>query len=338
VWASYVNATGGVAGHPIQAIAEDSGSDPNKALSEVQDLYQNHHIIALVADMSPLTNAGFRSYVEKVGLPVIGGDCGSVTWNLSPLFYPTCAQTDTAYREIAQLSKTRGDKFAFMYCLEAQTCAEGKTDMVDRGYARQAGLTLVYSAQISLTQVDFTSQCLAMKSAGATVVDLVADPSTVQRAGTSCSRQGYNPIWVQSQASVSATSQQLPGLGNLAVQNSVFPFAGVSGVPAIDEFKAAFAKYDPGEVPGPANANGWAASELFAKLVTIAAQTNPTITSPSLRQAATTLHGETLGGLTAPMTFPAGQPAPDVKCYFVTETSNGGAWVAPDGDKPRCVS
>jgi branched-chain amino acid transport system substrate-binding protein len=260
-----------------------------------------------------------------------------VTWNLSPLFYPTCAQTDTAYREIAQLSKTKGDKFAFMYCLEAQTCAEGKTDMVDRGYAKQAGLDLVYSAQISLTQVDFTSQCLAMKNAGATVVDLVADPSTVQRAGTSCARQGYNPWWVQSQASVSATSQKLPGLGNVAVQNSVFPFAGVSGVPAIDEFKAAFAKYDPGEDPGPASANGWAASKLFEKIVTIAAQTNATITSQSLRQAAATLHGETLGGLTPALTFPAGKPAPDAHCYFVTIATNAGEWAAPDGDKPRCV-
>jgi branched-chain amino acid transport system substrate-binding protein len=48
------------------------------------------------------------------------------------------------------------------------------------------------------------------------------------------------------------------------------------------------------------------------------------------------LRGETLGGLTPPLTYAAHQPTPPITCYFVMRIS-GGRWAAPNGGEHRCL-
>jgi branched-chain amino acid transport system substrate-binding protein len=134
---------------------------------------------------------------------------------------------------------------------------------------------------------------------------------------------------------VSGTTNTEQGLSNLVVGLPTFPFAGVHGNPAVDEFTAAMAKYDAGDPIGPAASFGWAGAKLFQRVAEIAAAKGP-ITPASLKAAAYTLHHDTLGGLTAPLTFTKGKPAADFKCTFMI-SGKGGHWTAPIGLKQICA-
>src|SRR4051794_33689220 len=172
-WVGDVNARGGVNGHKIRLIVKDSGSDPNVALSEVRACVENDGAVALVGGMATLTAGGFRSYLESKGVPSIGGDCGSAVYNDSPVFFNQCAAPQTSIWAItyeAAHAGTANNKFGFLYCQEARACADGRTWIVDDKYAERNGLDLAYTKQISLTQLDFTSECTAMKAANVTTV------------------------------------------------------------------------------------------------------------------------------------------------------------------------
>lgn len=47
------------------------------------------------------------------------------------------------------------------------------------------------------------------------------------------------------------------------------------------------------------------------------------------------IEGETLDGLTPPITFIPGKPAPDIKCVYYVRLGERG-WSAPNGTKYSC--
>jgi ABC-type branched-subunit amino acid transport system substrate-binding protein len=342
-WVGDVNARGGVAGHQIRLIVKDSGSDPNVALSHARACVENEGAVAIVGSMMPLTGRGMMAYLESKGVPAIGGDCGASFWNDSAVFYNQCPAVETSYWYLAYEAAHSGaanKKFAVMYCQEAQTCAEGKKWMIDQKFPEKNGLELAYTKVISLTQLDFTSECSAMKSAGVTSAAVVADPSTMQRLGQSCSRQGFNPIYVEPYASVAVDSPQKAGLGNITLGMPVMPFCCVAGKDAqnanYQRYLTANQRYGGGKPASPATALGFTAGLLFESFLQHVAKTTATVTPAALLKAAGGIKNDTLGGVVPPITLTAGQKTPDSKCWFVMQARSGGQWTAPNGLKMTC--
>lgn len=342
-WVGDVNSRGGVAGHQIRLIVKDSGSDPNVALSHARDCVENQGAVAIVGSMAPFTSRGLMPYLQSKGVPAIGGDCGSSAWNDSPVMFNQCAAVPTNYWSLAAEAARSGaanKKYAFLYCQEAQTCAEGKKYMIDEKFATQNGLELAYSKQFSLTQLDFTSECSAMKSAGVTAVTIIADPSALQRLGQSCARQGFNPIYSLSYGSVYPDTPTKAGLANIRLAMPVAPFCCLTGKdaenPAFTRYTTAFQRYGGGKPLGPAGVIGYTAGLLFERFLTEVAETTPTVTSPALLKAAGGIKKETLGGLVAPVTLTPGQKTPDARCWWFMEAKNGGTFTAPAGLRSTC--
>jgi branched-chain amino acid transport system substrate-binding protein len=342
-WVGDVNAHGGVAGHQIRLIVKDSGSDPNVALSHARDCVENQGAVALVGSMAPFTSRGMMPYLQSKGVPAIGGDCGSSAWNDSPVMFNQCPTVETNYWMLAveaAKANTPNKNFAFLTCQEAQTCAEGKRWMIDEKFPEKNGLKLAYTKVFSLTQLDFTAECSAMKSAQVTTVLSVADPSALQRLGQSCARQGFNPIWVQPYASVNPDTQTKAGLANIILTMPVMPFCCIAGKdaqnPAYQRFVTDFQRYGGGKPAGPAAPIGFTAGLLFERFVHEVAKTTPTVTSAALLQAESGIQKETLGGAVGPMTLTPGGKTPDSKCWFTMVAKDGGAWQVPQGLKPTC--
>jgi branched-chain amino acid transport system substrate-binding protein len=342
-WVGDVNAGGGVNGHQIRLLVKDSGSDPNVALAEVRGCVENDGAVALVGSMATLTAAGYRSYLESKGVPSIGGDCGSSVYNESRAFVNQCAAPQSSIWAIAYEAAhagTANNKFGFLYCQEARACADGKTWIVDDQYATKNGLDLAYTKQISLTQLDFTSECSAMKAAGVTTAMAIVDPSGLQRMGQSCARQGFNPRWVQLYASVNSDTQTKPGLGNIRLQLPTMPFCCLTGKdaenPTYKRYVTAFARYGGSRPAGPAAPLGWTAGLLFERFLDVVGKTEATVSSAALMKAAGGIRHETLGGLVPPINLTSGAPTPDSKCWFVMQATDGGAWQTPNGLRTAC--
>jgi branched-chain amino acid transport system substrate-binding protein len=334
VWAKYIDNNGGLFGRQVQVIVEDDQGDPSQYDSDIQGCVQNDHVMAFVENAAALTIASGDQYLRSVNVPIIGTACANDIDDTSPVIFPQCPTVaDEYYADIRNaVLNGGGTKLAFLYCQEAQTCAEGKTDLVDNGLASQAGAQIVYSAQVSLAQPDFTSECLGAEQAGATMMFVLEDPTGVERAAQSCAQQNYYPVYAQGSATVFQNTPSQPGFKSLDVSLPTFPFTSGSGA-AAQLFQQVMKEYY-GKAPGPAEAMGWAAAEEFQLAATKAAQMFKSITPANLIAALRTFTDETLGGLTVPLDFSSGHATPP-NCWFAVKAVNG-SWVTLNNGQYTC--
>ena len=336
VWGSWVNQHGGLCGRQVQVIVVDDHSDPAQYRAALQDLVENRHVVAF-SNAATLTAEAGISYIESVRVPVIGSACANEPEFASAMYYLVCAHpADLTYgtAKNAALFGPASHRLAIVTCRESAACgSQIQSTLVAQGGAQRAGMTLVYNAQASIAQPDFTSECQGARAAGGDVFGVFLDPASMRRLGRSCERQGYLPTYTQVAATVDASLPTEPGLGNMLLVSPTFSFVDAS-TPAEQEFQQAMASLY-GSAPGPAESQGWAHGKLIERAATIAAQTSGSITSATLIDALHTLHDETLGGLTVPVTYPAGGPGIYPACWFAMEAVDGN-WTTLNAGQPVC--
>jgi branched-chain amino acid transport system substrate-binding protein len=341
VWARAVNAQGGVACHPVTVVADDDGADPSKAQASVQDLVQNKHAVAILGSFVQLSFAGFRSGIESQNVPAVGGDLGDPNWNASRMAFPQGgnirAQIIGAYK---QANEQGHKKIALLYCVESSICSNAKKVTIDEHGAAKAGSTVVYSAQVSLTQSDFTAQCQNAKNAGADMIAAAVDGSATIRIARSCSALNYHPVMTTGAQAIGASQAQDPGLeaNTLGIASSVAPWSNNDN-PAEAAFQTAMKTYAGGTPTDGPSIIAWTSGQLFAAALSKLgdAAVNSPVTSAMVLKGLGMIKNETLGGLIPPLSFSPGQTAaPEGRCvYYVLLTKDG--WSGPRKSTPVCI-
>jgi len=332
-WSKWVNAKGGINGHPVQLYVADDGGNEARSVSIVRDLYENKHIIALVYYGSGSAVA-VANYAKSVSLPIIGGVTVEAVWNQNPMMFPASASTDGHFWGAAKLALDAGaKKVATVYCTEVSSCQQSNDTFVK--YAKELGLEVVYQGRISFTQPDYTAECLQMHNAGAQAVVPVTENSSIVRLAQSCDRQGYKPTW-----DLSTTNDgmvKLPQFDNAIGAVISFPWFLHGDSPAIAEYTQALQKYAPGRVDDGVDfqSGAWVAGKLFERA---AAKVSDNPTKDEILEGLWAMRGESLGGLLPgglARTFTRNQPTPETFCVFDPRIQ-GGKWVAPRGTTPIC--
>jgi len=322
-WVNWINARGGINGHPIQLYVADDGNDPARSLAIARDFVENRHVIALV-NFTPADGAevAVSEYAEEQGIPIIGGGGFNDVWWESPVMFPISpANVPWAYAR-AKVSADLGfEKVAVVHCVEASVCEAQANDW--EVAANQLGLDVVYSAGSSLGAPDYTAECLNAQSRGAESIYVILDANSVGRMAVSCARQGYRPTFVLA----GGGDPVVPELEGAVSMAGSFPWFLTSGTPALEEWGEALNTYAPGTARNAFAAHGWVAGKL---LELVAAGVSETPTSDDLFRGLWRLRGETLGGLSIPLTYTEGQPAARGGCAFLIQVSDG-RWTAPNG-------
>jgi branched-chain amino acid transport system substrate-binding protein len=339
-WAQAVNARGGLACHPVVLYQDDDGGDASRAAAQVQDLVQDKHVQALVGILDPAGFKGIVSAAQHAGIPLIGGDGIDFAWTANPLLFPTGAGTPDLIRIMLQQTVSLGrTKGGMLYCVEVSACTDAAA--LVSAQAPKVGLDLVYSSPISVTQPDYTAQCLNARDAGVQVLGLAADGSTVGRIARSCAAINFHPLLLASALTFVPETSQDPEVrrDGVITAGAVAPWV-AQDTPGLREYHDALARYAPDATTSGMSIQIWAAGKLLqATIADLGAKawTVP-ITTADLLTGLGAVHHETLGGLTPPMTFtPGQQAAPPIRCaYFELLTDKG--WTAPDGSKPICAS
>jgi branched-chain amino acid transport system substrate-binding protein len=332
VWAKAVNAKGGIAGHPVQVIVVDDQSDPARYRQILQDLVENKKVIAFVGNGTSQTVQAGTEYLEKVRVPVIGSGDGSPAWRSSKMQFSVAGSADAlVYGDFAIAKKLGKPKIAVLSCVEASSCTSWKA--TSKKYAPKVGVTLAYEADISIAQNDFTSECLGARNAGAEVMAVIADGNTAYRAARSCSQQNYHPKYIM--AAAQDADLQKPDLEGAIGAMHTFPFFGVPGNPAADEFSNALKRYGADEGKAMYLATGYASGKLFeAAFLKGIGKGKPT-SAGVLAGLWGLPKGETLGGVVLPISFHKEAANEQAFCYYHAEIKSK-KWTAPDGMKPTC--
>jgi branched-chain amino acid transport system substrate-binding protein len=332
-WAAYTNAHGGLNGHPVHIYSEDDGGDPSANLTDVQQEVTQDHVIAFVGNLVPLTASASVSYLQQQNIPVIGGDSSSAQWWQSPMLFPQASyiggESDQSIRSAVAAGYT---KIGILYCIEDPTCAAGYNALVQQGGAKAAGANPVYSASYSLTQPDFTAQCLAAQQAGATMIYFAGDGDSLVRLARDCSAQAYKPIYDADSIGVTASVQADSLLNGLLSTQSNFPWTD-SYTPAQAAYQSAMKTYAPSVAGSATTAAEWAAGMLA---VAADQYLGATPTSAEFLQGLWAIKNNNLGGLAPPLTFNAhGLPTPS-QCYFQMILKNG-QFSDPNTGTSKCM-
>ena len=112
------------------------------------------------------------------------------------------------------------------------------------GGAKADGADPVYSASYSLTQPDFTAQCLAAQQAGADVLFFAGDGDSLVRMARDCAAQNYKPLYMAASIAVNTAVQWDPLLNGLISTQSNFPWTD-SYTPAQATYQQAMKTYAP---------------------------------------------------------------------------------------------
>jgi branched-chain amino acid transport system substrate-binding protein len=336
-WADTVNAAGGINGHHVQVILDNDGSNPGTALTDVENLIQSDHVIALV-DISNLDET-FASFVKSHDVPVIGINTSETPMFSNSAFYPQAQTEDALFASVIDSAKSAGaTNLGLLYCAEAVQCQEAIAPL--KAATKALNLPLGYSGEISATAPSYTAQCVAAQQAHITAL-FVADIAVVAaKVAQDCSQQGYHPVYVLDGEDLTGSFATTAGLkDNLVGPSPNVPF--YASTPAVTAMNAALDKYYPGLRENTAVYNefsmgSWVAGLLFqaaAKAGGVGAN-GTTPTAAQVIKGLTSLKGETLDGMAPPLTFVPGQAHP-VDCWFTYALKNG-KFSLPNGTSTTC--
>lgn len=328
-WAASVNDTGAMGGKKVQLHVYDDAGDASKALLDVQQMVQKDHVVAIVGDAT--TTTSWETYIGQQGIPVIGGSPVEAAFMSNPDFYSTGGNIIADYYGTLKIAKESGSKFADLYCAEAPVCQQAVAVM--KPIAANLGTNIVLTQTASASAPDYTAPCQSLKSSGADAYALTLALSVEQRVIAACTQQGVKAQPVLTFV-VSSQMAGTPSLNGTKVVDSVFPFFDES-TPARKAFHDALRKYAPnvGDDLVPEDAAVWSGAKLFEAAVQ--ALGKQPVTANSVTKALDSMSGQTLGGLTPPLTFSAGKPALD-NCYFSYQIS-AGHFTTLNGGQPECA-
>ena len=333
-WVSATNASGGINGHPVQAIYLDDLNTPSTALTNAEQLVNQDHVKAIL-DLSDDQESTWAKVPDAAKVPVIG-QAESPTFGTDANFYSVGTTVEPLiWGELKAASLAKVSKVGALYCAEIASCSE--TVPLITSVGKPLNISLAYSAKVSSSAASYTAQCLGAKGAGANGATVVAASNTALNVAASCATQGYKPVWV-----TTAGEMTTPWLQQSAVNGAIGDVQDApwfdDSIPATKAMQAAIAKYSPGVTSGAAfgavASIGWAAGLVFGYA---AEQAHLTPSSPStdVITALDTVNNNTFGGFTPPLTYTAGKPA-QVPCSFIAGIS-GGKWTEPIGLKTVCM-
>ena len=336
VWQAYVNAHGGLNGHPVHVYIEDDGADPSTSVSDVEQEVTSDHVIAFVGNLVPLTATASVSYLQQKNIPVIGGDASSATWWQSPVYFPQGGSDIGDYQAVFTIKAAvaRGDtKMGVVYCVEDPTCSNGIQPLIQPGGGQAAGVTTVYSSSISITQPDFTANCLNAKQAGANFIYFAGDGDSLRRMADNCAAQGYKPLFVGDSIAITANLASDPNLNGLLAGQTNFPWVD-NYTPAQAAYQQAVKQYDPQLASSATTAAEWTAGMLA---VAASSALTATPTSAEFFQGLWGIKNNDLGGLAPPLTFNANAAATPTNCFFLMTLQNG-QYIDLNKGASQCVS
>jgi branched-chain amino acid transport system substrate-binding protein len=324
-WAAYMNAKGGINGHPVRVILGDDNADPARTLALVRQMVERDKVIAFLNEYS-FTLSAATKYLEEKQIPVIGSIGGDAAGDHSPMVFLPLVGPDKGQAWGFLLTiKTQTDKkkLGLIYCREAATCA------VQMGSFKKLlpweGLTSVYEAQVSLAQPDYTAEMLQAQRAGAEVIVSLVDSASVARLAQSAHRQGYNPIF----SGTYNLNQDLIYAGGKEVEGLILtsrtpPW---DSSPRMQFYRDAMDRYQPKAYRGDLGGGVFVAGKLLEEKIGPLIGEPPT--TAQILEGLYALSNEKLGGLLPGVGFIHGEHFGTNQCVVPVRLT-GGKFVAHD--------
>jgi ABC-type branched-subunit amino acid transport system substrate-binding protein len=334
VWVKWKNNHGGVNGHPLRHLITDDAGDPARYNAAVRQMTEEQGAIAFLHNTIGFAG-GDLGYITQKRMPVIGHEGGTDFVYDNPfVFTPAASGSTYAYAGGAAIGSVTipagKKKLGVLACSDVKLC-DNFFKVLTGPEGKEIGFEVVYQARPSLTQPDYTGECISARQAGAEVVITILDNNSMLRVARSCARQNYKPTYGFFDNVTLPSVAQDPNVDGAVVAAKAPPWV-AKDLPGLAEIHQAFAEVVPGVEVNGAHVNGWVSAKTFDE----AARNLPDKpTSEDVLNGLWSFQGNDLGGLTYPLTFPKMGNSPKKACWGVV-VIQAKKFHAPKGSAVTC--
>ena len=320
-WQEWVNANGGVNGHPVEIVFRDSANDPAKAAAVAKELVEQEGVISIALSDTSVEDA-VGPYLQEQRVPVIGSfGFSSNVWGKLDNFFPLKTSVLAIVAGPVLAAKLDGaTTFGAVVCAENSSCAQAEE--LYKPLMESMGIGYAGLAKAGFEEPSYTAQCLALMGNGADYIQINLTTVGATRLVKDCIDQGYTGTFgLANGTALASAMSELPAEANVFGVIDGFPWWVTDG-PAAD-FHAAMdaAGLTDADFGNSAETALWASLEMFR---TVMADAPDAPTRDDVFAAIYSVKDEDLGGLLPQtVTFSEGQVAPALDCFWYYRYSNG---------------
>jgi branched-chain amino acid transport system substrate-binding protein len=335
-WVRHQNKEGGVAGHPVELVIEDTKGEPTAAAAAAEKVTNEKAVVAAIS-FDANAESVYAKKLVAAHIPVIGGmGFSPEIWGALPNWFSVTTNFPAVINSAMVLAKETGAKKAsYVVCAEVATCeaiggiAEGATGAL--------GLEYGGTIKISAATPDYTAECLSLEEKGVEFAALGHSAEVDLRFAKDCRTQGYEGHFGMTSGSIEpeVMKQNDPG-APIDLALNAFPWYATEG-PAVGYRELMEAEgVSEDDWADPHGTAAYATMELFKATL----EGDPTLPAKPTRQDIIAAYGmvknQTLEGLVPqPLTFTANKPAPLVSCYWFGKF-DAGQFTGAGLEEPSC--
>lgn len=317
-WQQWVNANGGIAGHPVKVVVKDDKGDGATATTAAKELLDDPSILSITTQASN-TEQQVAAVLSGKDVPVVGATgYQTAIWAKQPNYFPVTAQAfpATVVSQLASAKAVGATKFASVYCAEVAACKEA-VPLLEPA-AKQQGVQYTGSIAISTSAPNYTAECLKMKDQGADFIQISVAPAAGKKLIADCQAQGYDGWFGVTAGAVNADMMSIP---NVKMSGGIQGFPWWTDDAPVVAFRDAMKQYaSDADYQNPSATAVWASLEVVR---TSLAAAGDAPTRADLTTGLHTLKDEDLGGLLAQkVTYTAGQGTP-INCLWLYKHEDG---------------
>jgi branched-chain amino acid transport system substrate-binding protein len=314
-WQSWINANGGIGGRPVQIIVKNSAGDGATLISAVQEFVQTDKVAAVMINDDTAEPAAGNFLVSN-NIPVIGASGFTTTlWSAKPNYKTIVTQIPATLEAQAVVAKAVGVKnFGTVVCQEVAACKQAEA--LFKPAATALGLNYTGLVTASASAPNYSAQCLALKQKSTDFISFGVTTPVGVRFAKDCNRQGYVGYYGVNAGSFNQSEDaRLPASTKIAGNLQAFPWW--IDAPPVQQFRDAMKQYQPtADYRSGESTAVWTSLQLFRKALgsTVPADVTPAVVDADYAKVS----NETLDGLLPQaMSYPAGQPAASIKCFWL---------------------
>jgi branched-chain amino acid transport system substrate-binding protein len=319
-WAKWQNAQGGIGGHPIEIVIQDTAGTPSTAQSAVTTLL-NDGVIAIYFE-DAATEAVVEPQLKAANIAVMVGQSYGPTVGFQPNFFSQASGAGQGDTTDVVAAKAAGVKtLSDVYCAEVAACAE--LSQILSAAAPAEGITYAGGLAVSASAPNYTAQCLSLKAKNTQAVAVSLTTDVGNRFVEDCLQQGYSPKFI-----ISGGADDLSLVhkaSGLEYDAELLSFPWWVNAAPVDTFRAAMKKYAPSTAIDNSFVETAWESMLFFKAAVTPIE-NSTLTKANVLAAFNGVKNQTLGGLLPePISYTAGKPQAIVTCFWLFKYKSGAA-------------
>ncbi|MFD0439969.1 ABC transporter substrate-binding protein [Streptomyces chartreusis] len=327
-WGRYINANGGLDGHPVEVIAKDVAGATGTNVNDAKEVIGQK--VAAIFDLDT-GDTQWVKLAEQARIPVIAAS--SIAPLISTNVFPVINGGNAQTYQVVEAAKKLGDKFAIGYAAEVPLSAQYATQMATLG--KQAGVSVVVSSKLSASQPDYTAFCQLVKDSGAKSYILSLSTPIAQKVTDQCWQQGVEIPQVIFGGQTPRSWLTDPAYQGALAQDITAPFFDDKAA-GVASYRTAMKKYLPDLLgsgdDSSAGTTGWA----MGKMLEFAVEHGGGVTSDDIRKGLYAAKDETLDGLIAPVTYAEGETT-HVPCGFLWTIKDKDFALTDAGAKPVCA-